>query len=186
MTRGVRRTGAAGALLALCVLVAVGCSGGSGSGSRTLRGTATFPELVGGGPVARSRFIVLDLRQPGAPMIAEGRSDDAGNWAVPNAEDLAVAVIFQRADNAKGVRVSGLAEPGETGLEKSLDGQTDIACEAGVTAVLQGLITGFDVNKNLILRLEAMTERFVTTTDYRNPQAVSDAALQVRRLVLGR
>jgi hypothetical protein len=129
---------------------------------------------------------VLDLNQPGAPIVTEGRSDDAGNWAVRDAEGLTVAVIFQREDNAKGVRVSGLARPGETGFDKPLDGQTDIACEAGVTALLQGLITGVELNKNLILRFEAMTERFVTTTDYRNPGAVSAAALEVRRLVLGR
>jgi hypothetical protein len=185
MRGGLRRSATAGSLVVLCLLVTLGCGGGSGSQS-TLRGTATFPELVGGGPVANSRFVVLDLNQPGAPVVAQGTSDAFGNWSVPEARGLTLAVVFQASDNAQRVRVSGLSRPSETGFQKPLDGQTDIAGEAGLSAVQQGIITGLQLDKNLILRFEAMTERFTNTTNYRDPAAVSAAATEVRRLVLGR
>jgi len=185
MTARTCRSIAVRSLPVLSLLVMLGCNS-SGSNSRTLHGTATFPEQVGGGPVANSRFVVLDLNQPGAPVVAQGTSDANGNWSVPEASGLTVAVVFQREDNAQRVRISGLSRPSDSGFDKPLNGQTDIACEAGVSAILQGIISGAEMNKNLILRLEAMTERFVDTTDYRSPAAVSNAALQVRLLVLGR
>ena len=185
MREGVRRSAIAGSLVGLCLFVTVGC-GGSSTQSNTLRGTATFPELVGGGPVANSRFVVLDLNQSGAPVVAQGVSDAFGNWAVPEATGLSIAVVFQASDDSQRVRVSGLSTPRETGSEKSLTGQTDIACEAGVSAVLQGFIAGSQVDKNLILRLEAAAELFMNTVNYRDPAAVTAAALEVRRRVLGR
>jgi hypothetical protein len=182
-----RRSTTAGSLVTVLFLfVMMGCSGGSSSQSSALRGTATFPELVGGGPVANARFVVLDLAQPGAPIIAQGRSDAFGNWVVPEAGGLLVAVVFQASDNSQRVRVSGLSRPSETGSEKPLTGQTDIACEAGLSAVLEGIVTPNQVNKNLILQLETFSERFMNTINYRDPAAVTAAALAVRRLVLGR
>src|SRR5262245_59286262 len=141
MREGVRRSARAGSVVIFCLLVALGCSGGGSGSQSSLRGTATFPELVGGGPVANSRFIVLDLNQPGAPVVAQGTSDAFGNWSVPEAAGLTLTVIFQREDNAKRVRISGLSRPSDSGFDKPLNGQTDIACEAGVTAILQGIIS---------------------------------------------
>ncbi len=186
MRGGVRRSATAGSLVVFCLLVTLGCGGGGSGSQSTLRGTATFPELVGGGPVANSRFVVLDLNQPGVPVVAQGMSDAFGNWSVPDAKGLTLAVVFQASDNAQRVRVSGLSRPSETGSEKPLTGQTDIACEAGISAVTQGIITGSQVTGNLILRLETLTERFMNTTNFRDPAAVSAAAAEVRRLVLGR
>jgi hypothetical protein len=186
MREGLRRSARAGSVVVFCLLVALGCSGGGSGSESTLRGTATFPDLVGGGPVASSRFIVLDLNQPGAPVVAQGTSDAFGNWSVPQARGLNLAIVFQASDNSQRVRVSGLARPGETGFDKPLTGQTDIACEAGLSAILQGIITGGQVNKNLILQLETFSERFMNTTNFRDPAAVTSAALQVRQIVLGR
>ncbi len=186
MRDGVRRSATAGSLVVLCLLVTLGCGGGSSTQSNTLHGTATFPELVGGGPVANSRFVVLDLNQSGAPVVAQGVSDAFGNWSVQEAKGLTLAVVFQASDNIQRVRVSGLSKPNETGSEKQLTGQTDIASEAGVSAVQQSLIAGSQVNKNLILRLEAAAERFMNTINFRDPAAVTAAALEVRRLVVGR
>jgi hypothetical protein len=186
MREAVRRSATAGSLVVLCLFVTLGCGGGSSTQSNTLRGTATFPELLGGGPVANSRFVVLDLNQSGVPVIAQGMSDAFGNWAVQEARGLTLAVVFQASDNHQRVRVSGLSKPSETGSEKPLTGQTDIACEAGISAVLQGLVAGSQVDKNLILRLEAAAELSMNDTNFRDSAAVTAAALEVRRRVLGR
>jgi len=165
-------------------LALVGC--GKGAGSRQLSGTATFPDSVGGGPVRNSRFVVRDVNQPGAPVVAEGRSDADGGWFVPEARGINVAVIFDRPDNALRVRVSGLTRPDETGFFKPLDGRTDIACEAGLSAVLLGIITAAQLNGELIFRLEEAAVPFVGRTNFRLAASVSSSALTLRQQILGR
>src|SRR5262245_50684624 len=123
-------------VLVACLLAWASCS--SGSRSDTLNGTATFPEQVGGGPVANTSFTVRDLNQAGAPVVASGSSATDGSWSIPQAKGLNVAVIFQGRTSGGTVRVSGLTRPNETGFSKNLTGATDIACEAGLSAVLQG------------------------------------------------
>jgi hypothetical protein len=161
----------------------LGC--GKSSGSRTLRGTATFPDAVGGGPVANSRFVVVDLNRPGAPQVAQGTSEADGSWFVPEANGINVAVIFDRPDNSRRVRVSGLTRPDQTGFEKLLTGQTDIACEAGLGAVAGGGISGNQVTAALIDALEQAALGFVGRTDFRNASSVTASANQVRQIVLG-
>lgn len=165
-------------------LAFVGC--GTSQRSLHLTGTATFPDSVGGGPVRNSRFVVRDVNQPGAPIVAEGRSDADGSWFVPEARGITVAVIFDRPDNVLRVRVSGLTRPDETGFFKGLDGRTDIACEAGLSAVLQGIITAAQLNGALIARLEAAATPFVGRTNFRAAASVSSSALALRRQILGR
>ncbi len=173
-----------GLILVICMLAALSC--GKSNGSQTLNGTATFPEQVGGGPVANTNFVVVDLNQPGAPTVAQGTSNADGSWFVPEAKGLNVAVIFQGRSPSGTVRVSGLTRPNDTGFEKRLTGQTDIACEAGLSAVLQGLISGGQVDGKLISQLEQTAASFVGTTNFLNSASVSASAAQVRRIVLGR
>jgi hypothetical protein len=164
-------------------LAALGCS--SSSRSQTLRGTATFPQQVGSGPVANSRFVVLDLNRPNGQVVAEGASDGGGSWAVPEANGLNIAVIFLGTDNTQRVRVSGLTRPDQTGFSKTLVEQTDIACEAAVSAVTQGLIPGSRVDGDLIAQLEQAALARVALTNFLNPASVTAQALQLRRQVLG-
>jgi hypothetical protein len=165
------------------MLAAVSC--GKSNGPDTLNGTATFPEQVGGGPVGNTPYSVLDLNQKGAPLVAQGASSSDGSWFVPGAKGASLAVIFEGQSPQGRVRVSGLTRPDETGFEKNLTGQTDIACEAGLTAVLQGIIFAPQLTGTVIAQLEETAGSFVGTTNFLSPASVSASAAQVRRKVFG-
>jgi hypothetical protein len=124
--------------------------------------------------------MVLDLNQPGAPVVGSGTSASDGSWSIPNAKGLNIAVIFQGRVAGGTVRVSGLVKPDETGFLKSLNGQTDIACEAGVSAVVQKVISGQQVTGQLIAQLEQAAAGFVGTTNFLCAASVSAAS--TRRL----
>jgi hypothetical protein len=78
--------------------------------------------------------------------------------------------------------VSGLIPAETNSSDKDLNGQTDIACEAGVQAVADGDINGNDLDADRIANLEDAAARFVATTDFTDPASVTASATQVRLL----
>jgi hypothetical protein len=162
----------------------IGCSGGGGSSSGFFSGRATFPPQLQTGadlePVKDSDFDVLDLNLPAdAGVVASGRTDEDGNFEISIDRTTAIAIVVKG-----GVRVSGLF-PGDDGdFAKNLDGTTDVACEAGVTAVYDGSIRDEDLTLERINNLEAGAAVVVATqdVDYTDPTSVSAAAVAVRTL----
>lgn len=152
-------------------------------GSANLTGTATRPDSVGGGPAANAPFIVVDLARPAeTQQVAAGTTDGAGNFAASVGKTPSVAVIITAtASSGEAVRVSGILRARSSAI-KSLNGQTDIACEAGVTAVQDGTLTAEQLDATRIANLENAAARFVGTTDFKSPASVSAAAAQVRVL----
>lgn len=171
-------------LAGLLVLVAgVGCGGGGGGGSDDpvqLTGKATYPDGLASdsGPADTARVQVLDLERNTADVIAEGETDAEGNYTVVVPPTKAVAVVV-----AGTVRVSGLINA-ESGASKDFDGITDVACEAGVSAVVEGAINGADLSAERIANLEAAAALVVAEggVNYDDPASVSAAAARVRML----
>lgn len=182
--RGVRVLGAA---LALAVVVG-GCGNdGSGSSNRvTIGGNANFPVANGGQAVTDSPFIIIDPDRPNDPLSSDVTTDTTdpvpGRFFGIIRKTISVAVIVTGTVNGDTIRVSGLIPASSNNEGKQLDGQTDIACEAGVSAVIDGSIAGEDLGPNRIANLEAAAQRFVATTDFTDPASVTAAALQVRAL----
>jgi hypothetical protein len=171
-----------GAVLALGMLV-TGCGGGgNGSSNRvSVSGNANFPNSVGGDPVADAPFIIIDPDRPDEPLVSDVSTGDGRYFGIIR-KTVSVAVLLTGIVQGKSVRVSGLIPAETNSTEKLLNGQTDIACEAGVQAVIDGDITGNDLDADRIANLEDAAARFEATTDFTNPASVTAAANQVRAL----
>jgi len=172
-------------LLLLAALTLVGgCNSSSPTLTRvsgTLSGRATLPPSAGGGVAANAPFIVIDLQQNGA-QIGSGLTDKGGNYAATVGFSTSVAVIVTASVSGTSVRVSGIIRPNQLGFAKNFDGGTDIACEAGVTAVLTGVISGEQLDTTRIGNLETTAARFVAATNFLSGASVSAAAARVRQL----
>ncbi len=168
-------------VLALGLLVGCG-DGGKGSSNRvTVAGDARFPAANGGAAVADTPFIIIDPDRPNDPLLSDV-STNTGRFFGVIRKTVSVAVILNGVVAGDAIRVSGLLDAEHNNVEKSLDGQTDIACEAGVSAVIDGAITGNELDAQRIANLEDAAARFVATTDFTDPASVTAAALQVRAL----
>lgn len=171
-----------GAALALGVVLG-GCGNdGRGSSNRVnVAGNANFPIENGGQAVASAPFVIIDPDRPNDPLSSDVSTVDGRFFGIVR-KTVSVAVILTGIVNGETIRVSGLLPAESNNIDKQLDGQTDIACEAGVSAVIDGAIRGDDLGPNRIANLEAAAQRFVATTDFTDPASVTAAALQVRAL----
>lgn len=177
-----RGMGVLGAALALGLIVG-GCGGGgAGSSNRvTVGGDARFPVANGGGAVSNAPFVIIDPDRPNDPLSSDV-STDVGHFFGVIRKTVSVAVILTGTVQGKSIRVSGLLDATSNNTDKQLDGQTDIACEAGVQSVIDGDIQGNELDQNRIDNLEDAAARFVAGTDFTNPASVTAAAAQVRAL----
>jgi len=171
-----------GAALALGLIVG-GCGGGgSGSSNRvTVTGDANFPVANGGGAVGNTRFVIIDPDRPNDPLASD-ISTAVGHFFGIIRKTVSVAVILSGNVGGDDIRVSGLIPAESNNNGKQLDGQTDIACEAGVQAVIDGDIVGNELDAQRIANLEDAAARFVATTDFTDPLSVTASANQVRVL----
>ncbi len=174
--------------LFLTLLLFAGCDGSSGGNdSILLEGTALLPPGIGESEAAREApFEVWDLRKPQAQrVIAEGITDGEGRYSVRISRALAVAVVVF-AD----VRVSGLIDtseetaPDSALFSKTFEMKTDLACEAGVTALDEEALDVRALNALRIANLEKAAEIVLAEggVDFTNPASVSAAALRVREI----
>jgi hypothetical protein len=155
---------------------------GNGSSNRvTVSGDASFPVALGGQAVANAPFVIIDPDRSSDPVSSDVSTGDGHFFGIIR-KTISVAVILTGTVQGKSVRVSGLLDAEHNNTTKHLDGQTDIACEAGVQAVIDGEIGGDDLGPNHIQNLEDAAARFVAQTDFTNPASVTAAANQVRAL----
>ena len=176
-----RGMGVLGAAVALALVIG-GCGGGGGDSNRvTVGGDANFPVENGGGRVADAPFIIIDPDRPNDPLSSDV-STSSGHFFGIIRKTVSVAVILTGVVNGQTIRVSGLLAAEENNVDKQLNGQTDIACEAGVQAVIDGDIAGNDLDAERIANLEDAAARFVDDVDFTDPASVTAAAAQVRAL----
>ncbi len=179
----------------LMLSLACACGGGGSDGNddnsteARLQGTANLPPQVSpqSAPVINTDFKVIDLEKPvEAQQVATGVTDGQGKYDVTVQQSKIVAVIV----NGE-VRVSGLisadpetANKGFISIGKNFNGITDVACEAGVTAIRSGAVSANDFKASRIANLEAGALVVVnsTTVNYRDPASVTAAAALVRSL----
>ncbi len=178
--------GVLGAALALGLFVGCG-GGGSGSSNRvSLGGNANYPGSLGGGPVGEADFIIIDTDRADAnglgDALASGVTTSAGRFFGIIRKTASVAVVISGNVNGQPVQVSGLVTAEASGDGKQLDGRTEIACAAGLQAVIDGDIAGYDLDAERIANLEDAADRFVATTDFTDPASVTASANQVRAL----
>jgi hypothetical protein len=180
--KGRRVVGALGAVLALGIVLG-GCGNdGAGSSNRvTVSGNANFPVANGGQAVAGAPFVIIDPDRPDDPLAAAVSTEDGRFFGIIR-KTISVAVILTGAVGNDAIRVSGLIPASSNNDGKQLDGRTDIACEAGVQAVIDGDIVGDQLDAERIRNLEDAAARFVATTDFTDPASVTAAANQVRQL----
>jgi hypothetical protein len=176
------------ALTATVVIGTAACGGGGSDnpfiGTVLLAGQAFLPPGVGGSSAdrlvvaANAPVSVIDLSRPQATqVVATGTTDQEGRYSATVQSTSSAAVIVNST-----VRVSGLLNPDEELVEKDFNGITDIACEAGVTAVRSGAITADQLDEDRISNLERAAEIYVENNpiDYSDRAAVSAAAVAVR------
>jgi hypothetical protein len=180
--KALRGMGVLGAAVVLALVVG-GCGGGgNGSSNRvTVGGDANFPVANGGARVADAPFIIIDPDRPNDPLASDV-STSTGHFFGIIRKTVSVAVILTGVVNGETIRVSGLLAAEENNVDKQLNGQTDIACEAGVQAVIDGDIEGNDLDRERIDNLEDAAARFVDDVDFTDPASVTSAAAQVRAL----
>lgn len=181
-----RVVGVLGAALALGMVVGCG-GGGSGSSNRvSIGGNANYPASLGGGPVTNSDFIIIDPTRADVngsdDPLSSAVTTDTGRFFGIIRKTVSVAVIIAGSVDGQPVRVSGLVPSQSNNDGKQLDGATDIACEAGVQAVVDGDIRGNDLGAQRIANLESAAVRFVATTDFTDPASVTRSANEVRVL----
>ncbi len=171
-----------GAALALGLIVS-GCGGGGGGSSNrvTVSGDANFPVANGGQPVAEAPFVIIDPDRSTDPLLSDVSTEDGRYFGIIR-KTVSVAVILSGNVGGEDIRVSGLIPAESNNDGKQLDGRTDIACEAGVQAVIDGDITGNELDAQRIQNLEDAATRFVATTDFTDPASVTASANQVRAL----
>jgi len=180
-------------MILVWVLSVPGCGGGGDGGSSsqdsTLTGQAVFPNSVGGGPVANAPFQVVDFEKPpDNNVVFTGTTNSVGGYSANIARTSSAAVIVTGTVGGSGkrkgetVRVSGLVNPDRPHVLKNFDGTTDIACEAGFSAVLDGSITAQELDAQRISNLEQAAATFVDSTNFFDPASVTAAANAVREI----
>jgi hypothetical protein len=177
------------ALAALCLFAACDSENGGSTddGLAVVSGRAFFPEQVAAGKVAvaNAPFQILDFeRAAGNELVASGVTDETGAYAAQITQSKIIAVIVSGA-----VRVSGLISPTpdsqkELNLSKDFNENTDVACEAGVTAIQDGSVSPNDFDDQRIANLEAGAEVVTATTqiNHFDPASVTAAAALVRQI----
>jgi hypothetical protein len=186
-----RSTMLSGFFVMALMLVITSCGGGDGSTesqSSTIAGQASFPDSAGGGPVADASFDIVDLEKPpGSDVVTSGTTDSNGRYSASVPLTSSAAVIVNGAvevpkGKTQSVRVSGLVNPNTRFVAKNFDGITDIACEAGFTAVRTGAITAQDLNEQRINNLELAAIGLVDSVNFLDPASVTAAANLVRQI----
>ncbi len=151
-----------------------------------LRGQAFFPVQLTTNKVAvaNSPFQVLDFQKAAnRQVVADGVTGADGSYDVVITQSKIVAVIVSGAVRVSGLISADASDEEKAGLlGKDFDGVTDVACEAGVTAILDGAVSPDAFDDERIANLEAGAAAIDGTFDHADPAAVSAAALQVRAL----
>jgi hypothetical protein len=185
-----RKTTAAIAATVLLIF-GVACSSSSFSGFFKLQGKVFLPARVVQSlsrveePVTSStttletannaEFAVLDFEKPADDrVVATGTTDANGNYEIDIEPTSVAAVII-----SSSVRVSGLLNP-VNNVSKDFNGTTDVACEAGVSAIVDGSVTPEQMTAQRIKNLEDAAALISDEVDFTDPLDVSAAAAVVR------
>jgi len=158
--------------------LATGSSAGQATvgGKSLLLGRAFLPSHFGGAAVGNAAFRVVDLET--GNTVFTGLTDGNGQYTALVTVQSSIAVIVTGGP----FRVSGLMNPAQQGGGKDFNGVTDIACQAGVTAVNTKAIGGAQLTAGRIQNLELAAAQLSQTVDFFSAASVTQAANLVRQL----
>lgn len=172
------------ATIAATMLLIAGCGGGGGDNDsddvQQVSGIAR--SVLTDAPQPARSFVVLDLEQPAdAAPVANGVTDVNGRFVAELASKFNF-IVFGAAGGEP--RSSGLVALDDRNVTKDLDDVTDIACQAGVTAIRAGGLDPRLMDEERIDNLEAGAAQVLSTgvVDFTNADSVTAAADQVRAL----
>ena len=168
----------------LCVALLTGCS----DDDDTIGVSGVVRSVVNDAVQANRDFVVKDADNALAD-VASGKSDSNGNFSFSLGKGtLHIVIIFPPVTASAEPRSSGLLFVGDD-TAKTLDAVTDLACQAGVTALTAGDLTADDLDSTRIANLEAGAEDVLAQheadgdpVDFSDPDSVAAAAQEVRDL----
>ncbi|MFA5939641.1 MAG: hypothetical protein WC809_09840 [Sinimarinibacterium sp.] len=173
-------------VLTLTGLTTVSGCGGDGGGVNVKGVTGSVLSVLDGSAQASRPFIVNDLSQPPeSAQVSSGTSDSNGQYTFElKGIKGTIYVVFPPNDATGEPRSSGLVYLGERENEKTLQNFTDVACVAGVTAVLSGDLPVEQLTAERIANLEAAAQQVIAEdgVDFTNADSVNAAAARVREL----
>ena len=184
-------------------LVYTGCGGGGGgdstdqagddSSSTRVTGQALRPSNSSASsapiPFAGGKVTLLDFVE-GSPANQTARTQDLGttdadgNFTVDIANQAVAAIIVTGSTEQGETRISGLVTPNKDSLRKNFNTVTDVACEAGISAINDGTIAPNILSAERIANLESAAEDYLAAnpgTNFFNAAEVSLAARGVRQ-----
>ena len=163
-------------------------SGGSSDPGRVITGQVSLPASISAA-LAGSPVTLSTLAQTGPEQIATTTLDGNGNFSFPPIEgrdDETLIPVASIIDALTGLPASigGLIPPPDSNTSSSarttqakrLDGQTQIACVAGVLLVSRDGNSPESVDNFTVGNLESGAARFVASTDFTDGAAVADSA----------
>lgn len=166
------------ALIALLGLVA--CSDGNNGESPKALVQGVVLSVQDGSPQPNREFQVIDLStDEGNPKLT-GVSDENGAFEFDAGNIKELIVLF--AAQSSEPRSSGLVNVDDDVVMKELKDVTDIACQAGASAVGDGSIEAAAVTRERIENLEAAAAQVLAegNVDFSDSDSVTAAANEVR------
>ncbi|MGJ8669308.1 MAG: hypothetical protein ACSHXK_07475 [Oceanococcus sp.] len=171
-------------LLLMSVALLSACSDSSSGNGFQFKVSGTALSVVDGSPQANRDFDVIDLAKTGDDkVVADGSSDASGGFAIKILGDSRNLIVEFGATDSE-PRTSGLFSLLENStVTKSLDNATDIACQAGVEALADGLAPT-DLDAKRISNLEQAATQVLASqsVDFKDPDSIQNAVDEVRSL----
>ena len=180
------------------IALGIGLTGASCSGSSSIfdgianvvgQALAPIGDVIDANPIPLGEAVVtlLDFADETVARTARvqevGRTDADGNYSVEIEAQSVAAIIIDGQTDSGPVRISGLVNPDRSSISKVLNPGTDIACEAGISAINDGTITPDMLDESRVANLEDAAEDFLDANpniNFYDPAAVSAAAQAVR------
>lgn len=173
--------------IALFATMLAACGGGDGEGENGRNGlsrvTGVAQSVLNGAPQAARDFQILDLEAPAdSEPVATGVTDSNGAFDVLLRRVGLTYIVFPPSDSVGEPRTSGLISLDNQQTQKTLNDFTDVACVAGVTAVLSGDLDPALLTQERIDNLESAAAFVIQrdNVDFTDDDSVNAAAQEVR------
>ncbi len=171
-------------ILSIAAALVSACGGGYDDDD-SIHVSGTVHSVVTDAVQASRDYIVLDADNIAADPVASGKSDSNGSYEFNLKGILRIVIVFPPVSTpTSDPRSSGLLSLTEGYTTKPLNDVTDLACQAGVTAITQGAVESEDMDAVRIANLELAAAQVISEDDpdFTNTDEMSAAVQRVRDL----
>jgi len=111
-----------------------------------------------------------------------GMTDENGNYDVTLEPQQVAAIVINGEIDGAPIRVSGLVNATRDTVAKNFDTVTDVACQAGLDAIVDGTIPPSQFDEQFVGQLETAAAEFLSNNvvNFLDPNSVTNAANSVR------